>query len=368
MVAAFPFEEFSFPAQRALSSQSSTESAFPLEGVKFPLALESKAEEIPSLDDFVRSIEDLASRDEIVPLLNQNGGAILFRGTHAETPQDFSRVAHAFKIGTYHEEIILAKNVATASEGPSTHHVRMHNEFGWSSHYPAFLFFFCRSAAESGGETPINSGAEMFARLQKEVPQFVEDLAKKGISYVYQYQQEANPGSNLGNSIARAYPAANLLPTDDEETKRRKIEEQVKRHSDEWKWGEDGSLSVTHQLSSIRRHPYSKIPVYFGNLSSMYHKAKEQDALEYPFKGKDGAFHHVPTYGDGTEIPRKYLEKTLELIEELRVLIPWKKGDVLLLDNHLTQHAREPWVGERRVLASLWDGPGFLPYYEEGAN
>ena len=91
----------------------------------------------------------------------------------------------------------------------------------------------------------------MFARLQKEVPQFVEDLAKKGISYVYQYQQEANPGSNLGNSIARAYPAANLLSTDDEETKRRKIEEQVKRHSDEWRWGEDGSLSVTHRLSCM---------------------------------------------------------------------------------------------------------------------
>jgi hypothetical protein len=123
------------------------------------------------------------------------------------------------------------------------------DQFGWSSHYPAFLFFFCRSAAETGGETPINNGAEMFARLQKEVPQFVEDLARKGIKYVYQYQKEANPNSNLGNSIARAYPAANLLPTDDEETKRRKIEEQVKRHSNEWKWEEDGSLSVTHRLS-----------------------------------------------------------------------------------------------------------------------
>lgn len=89
----------------------------------------------------------------------------------------------------------------------------------------------------------------MFVRLQKEVPQFVDSLAKHGISYTYQYQEEANPNSNLGNSISRAYPAANLLSTDDDETKRRKIEGQVKRHSDEWKWGEDGSLSVTHRLS-----------------------------------------------------------------------------------------------------------------------
>ncbi|GAA5834171.1 hypothetical protein JCM3766R1_004479 [Sporobolomyces carnicolor] len=368
MVAAFPFTEFEFPAQRILT-------ASPLDGARFPLALKSDREDVSSLDDFVAKIQDLAARDEIVPLLNRNGGAILFRDTHAETPDDFSRVAHAFNIGTHHEELgnpvirtVLAKNVATANEGPSTHHVRMHNEFGWSSHYPAFLFFFCRSPAESGGETPINNGAEMFARLQKEVPQFVEDLARKGISYRYQYQQEANPNSNLGNSIARAYPAANLLPTDDEQTKRRKIEEQVKRHSDEWTWEEDGSLSVTHRLSSIRRHPYSRIPVYFGNLSSMFHKAKDQNALDFPYRGDDGAYHHVPTYGDGTKIPREYLEKTLELIDELRVLVPWQRGDVLLLDNHLTQHAREPWVGDRRVLASLWDGPGFLPYHEEAVN
>ncbi|GAA5926638.1 uncharacterized protein JCM15063_000328 [Sporobolomyces koalae] len=366
MVAAFPFIEFDFAAQRTLSAPKED---WPLQGVKFPLALQAKDHDIVTLDDFVRAVEDLADRDEIIPLLNRNGGAILFRGTHAVSPDDFSRVAHAFKIGTYHEELgnpvirtLLAKNVATANEGPSTHHVRMHNEFGWSSHYPAFLFFFCRSAAESGGETPINNGAEMFQRLQAEVPQFVTDLAERGISYVYQYQVEANPNSNLGNSIARAYPGANLLDSDDEATKRKKIEAEVQRHSSEWKWGEDGSLSVTHRLSSIRRHSYSNIPVYFGNLSSMFHKAKDQNALEEPFKGDDGAFHHVPTYGDGTKIPREYLEKTLELIEELRVLIPWQQGDVLLLDNHLTQHAREPWVGDRRVLASLWDGPGSLPY------
>lgn len=163
MVAAFPFSEFDFPAQRTLSSTSSSQAGpdFALEGVKFPLALESNERDVTSLDDFVHSIEDLASQDAIIPLLNRNGGAILFRRTHAETPDDFSRIAHAFKIGTYHEEVsdyslcslrngheahrslvqlgnpvirtLLAKNVATANEGPSTHHVRMHNEVSLST-------------------------------------------------------------------------------------------------------------------------------------------------------------------------------------------------------------------------------------------
>jgi hypothetical protein len=104
MVSALPFSEFEFAAQRSLSAGSS-DSDFALEGVRFPLALESDGAKISSLDDFVQSIESLAERNEISPLLNRSGGAVLFRGTHAETPQDFSRVAHAFKVGTYHEEV-----------------------------------------------------------------------------------------------------------------------------------------------------------------------------------------------------------------------------------------------------------------------
>ncbi|CEQ42605.1 SPOSA6832_04438, partial [Sporobolomyces salmonicolor] len=426
MVQPAPFVDFDFPGQRTLSSAPwiGTDS----ESRLFPLALRTTSQ-IKTLEEFVASIERLADEDAIVPLLNLHGGAILFRGTHATTPDDFSRIAHAFKIGMAHEEVclacfvllvqdkltqsnlpklanpvirtVLAKNVATANEGPPTHPVFPHSEFGWSSHYPAFLFFFCRHPAESGGETPINSGAEIFARLQKEVPEFVKDLAEKvrcpvaqhpqvsstifanldmGITYVYRYPVEKVPGSNLGNSILAAYPAANVLPTDDEATKRAKVETQIQRHSDTWKWNDDGTLSVTHRLSSIRRHPYSKLPVYFGNITSMYLKAQSQNALEPPYKGDDGAFHHIPTYGDGTPIPNRYLQKTADLIAEIRVLVPWEQGDVLLLDNHLpakltndektdalaaitqVQHAREPWVGDRRVLASLWDGPASLPY------
>ena len=50
-------------------------------------------------------------------------------------------------------------------------------------------------------------------------------------------------------------------------------------------------------------------------------------------------------------------------------MVEWKVGDVLLLDvlarlclllinspqNRAVQHAREPWKGNRKLLASLWD-------------
>ncbi|GAA5915368.1 hypothetical protein JCM6882_000234 [Rhodosporidiobolus microsporus] len=365
------FTDIELPFQRPLVGQPWDDT--PSKGLPFPLALQTDSS-IKTLDDFIAAVEVTVKRGELIPLLTQHGGAILFRGTHATSPEDFSRIAHAFKLGPPHEELgnpvirtLLAKNVATANEGPSTHPVYPHSEFGWSSHYPSFLSFFCRHPADEGGETPINSSAEVFSRLQAEIPEFIDELAEKGISYEYSYKKERNPGSNLGNDVKTAYGGANLLPTDDEATSRAKIEEQIKRHSNEWRWDEDGTLSVTHRLSIIRRDPFSKLPIVFGNLASMTALAKKWDALEPPHLGTDGAYHHLPTYGDGTPIPTKYLERLLEMVYDVQAYVKYELGDVLLMDNHLVQHARQPWVGDRRVLASLWDGPPPLPYKETNA-
>lgn len=64
-------------------------------------------------------------------------------------------------------------------------------------------------------------------------------------------------------------------------------------------------------------------------------------------------------YGDGSVIPEKYLEHLAKITDEIRVLHKWETGDVLVYDNVIAQHGRQPWEGEqsdRVVLASLFDG------------
>jgi hypothetical protein len=41
-----------------------------------------------------------------------------------------------------------------------------------------------------------------------------------------------------------------VKPGDDETTVRRKVEEQVRMHSHDFEWHDDGSLSVTHVVPS----------------------------------------------------------------------------------------------------------------------
>lgn len=55
--------------------------------------------------------------------------------------------------------------------------------------------------------------------------------------------------SSTGASIIDAY-GQYVKPGDDEGTIRIKVEQEVRRHSHEFEWHEDGSLSVTHVVPS----------------------------------------------------------------------------------------------------------------------
>jgi hypothetical protein len=58
-------------------------------------------------------------------------------------------------------------------------------------------------------------------------------------------------------------------------------------------------------------------------------------------------------YGDGSAIVAADLDLICEAYEEERVVFPWKDGDVLLLDNMLSAHARNPFTGKRQVVVGM---------------
>jgi hypothetical protein len=145
---------------------------------------------------------------------------------------------------------------------------------------------------------------------------------------------------------------------DTPEIKREKIEAQIRRFNRDpahtsWTWDADGGITVKHVLPAIRTQPGTGLPTLFTSLAAV-HSAR----LRTPDLDRVKAIR-PNQYGDGTDIPLKYLDKLVEISDELRVLHKWQRGDVLVYDNRISQHGREPWEGEqedRRVLASLWDG------------
>jgi hypothetical protein len=115
---------------------------------------------------------------------------------------------------------------------------------------------------------------------------------------------------------------------------------------------------VTHVVPIIRKHLATGLITWFGNLTSAYGRSRHHSATESPFRGDDGSYHPLPTYGDGSSIEAADLELALSIAEDMQVDITWQKGDIVLLDNYAVMHSRRAWTGKRTVLAALWDEKG----------
>lgn len=164
----------------------------------------------------------------------------------------------------------------------------------------------------------------------------------------YKVEQQYEGGSTLKQAFGK-----DIVDGDDEPTKKAKIEQQIKRYGRRehttWEWSNDGqTLVLTHRLPAIRTQHGTNLPTLFTGLAAYYKR------LEAGHKNIA-----QQTFGDGTPIPEHYLKKLADVTDEIRVLHKWHQGDVLVFDNVIAQHGRQPWQGEqldRIIMASLWDG------------
>jgi len=60
-------------------------------------------------------------------------------------------------------------------------------------------------------------------------------------------------------------------------------------------------------------------------------------------------------FGDGSPIPDAVMDHVGEVYEKTAVRFAWQPGDMVSLDNMLTAHARDPYVGARKIVVALGD-------------
>ena len=308
-------------------------------GGTFPAIIENRAG-LTSLADCMTWIK--ANKEQFESILSE-AGALLFRGFPVNSAETFDAFSSAFgyRNFTYQESLSNAvrvnftERVFTANEAPKDVEIYLHHEMAQTPIYPSKLFFFCKSAAEEGGATPLCRSDSLFTALKEQAPQLAEDFATKGLKYTTRMPGENDHNSGQGRSWKSTLSVASVA----------QAEAKLAELGYSWTWLEDNSLEATTPVLPAVKTLKDGKQVFFNQLIAAY----------MGWKGVKNNPASAITFGDGSHIPKEGLELVNSLSAQFTFDLPWQDGDVALVDNYITMHGRRPFTGERKrqVLVAL---------------
>jgi alpha-ketoglutarate-dependent taurine dioxygenase len=305
------------------------------EGERLPLVIRPLAEDV----DIARWVRD--HREPIERHLLTHG-ALLFRGFGIDSPGEFERFAREicpvlFNENGEHPRESVSGNVYTPVFYPAEQKLLWHNENSFNHAWPSKIMFCCAQPAQEGGATPLVDSRRVYELLSPEIRSVFED---KQIMYMRNYE----PGLGLGWQT--------VFQTDDrDEVERQSAESRV-----EIEWKPDGSLRTRCIRPAVVRHPASGEMSWFNQAQHWHVSCLDPEtraSLQALFSDKE-----LPRncyYGDGSPISDKVMSAVLGVYASLEVSFPWQRGDILVVENVLTAHARQPFTGVRKILVAMGD-------------
>ncbi len=304
-------------------------------GQPFPLALELKTESIEAVCKWITENADQLGQQAA------NHGAVLLRGLPLTSPEDFDAAVAAFDFPTFSYEDSLSNayrinytpRVFSANEAPPEVTIFLHHEMAQTPIYPSKLFFFCQTAPDKGGATPICRSDILWERLTEQLPDFVSTCREKGLKYSLTMAGESDESSGMGRSWQSTFSAES----------REAAETRMKELGYSWQWQENGDLRATTPVLPAVRDLGDGRSSFFNQLIAAFNG----------WKDTRNETSKAITFGDGTQLNPDDVAKASKLANEVTFDIPWQDGDLALVDNYTAMHGRRTFSGTRKVLASL---------------
>lgn len=254
--------------------------------------------------------------------LFQDHGAVLLRGYPVDLDAfkaftDVWCVSSVFNESPDRRLLDQAHNIQSVNGGSDP--FPLHPELSREPWKPDVCFFLCLQPPVSGGETTVCDGAEIVRRLPAEIR---EAMSRRRLLYV----QPASPET-------LTYWLGTPTPTDAQ------LANQSKSSPYRFVRSQAGVLRV---FSRPLLHPtrFGGRPA-FGNFLLF-----ARDYLGLP---------NFPVMDNGQRVPDDWMEAVRRAAAPITAPIPWRQGDLVMIDNSRVMHGRRAIVdADNRLIASYF--------------
>lgn len=295
----------------------------------------------PATDDVVL-IEWACSNREFIDSKLVEYGALLFQGFQLRPVPDFETFAMSlctklFKDNGEHPRGRVSDSVYTPVFYPADRKVLWHNENSFNHSWPLKIWFCCIQPSAVGGETPVADSRKVYELIDKTIR---EKFIEKKVMYVRNY------GESLGLDWQTVFKTKDK--TD--------VEKFCGANFVEFEWKSNGGLRTRSVRPAVVKYPKTGEMCWFMQAAHWHTAcldAATRTALYSLYSEED--LPRACYYGDGSTIEDSTMDAILSVYAKLEVSFPWQEGDIMMLDNLLTAHARNPFTGERKLLVAMGD-------------
>lgn len=224
--------------------------------------------------------------------------------------------------------------IYTSSEYHSDETIFLHNENAYSNEWAMRIAFYSVKAAETGGATPIADSRKVYQAIPEAIRSKFE---QKGLMYVRNYGDIDLPWTEVFQT-----------------TNKQDVERFCQSKGIEFDWLDGDKLHTRQIANAAYVHPFTGEKVWF-NQAHLFHvsslgETQRQSMLDTFTKE---TLPRNVYFADGEDIPDEDLHTIREAYRSNLISFPWQEGDLMILDNMLFAHGREPFSGSRRVLVGM---------------
>lgn len=283
-----------------------------------------------------------SERAALLPRLRRHG-ALLFRDFATAPLPQFEELVRVFSpdglrgyTGGASQRKHVEGHVYTSTETAAHYAIAQHHEGAYLRIIPRIIGFICITPAETGGETPLADSRRVLARL---TPELIARFAS-GVRY----------SNNLPDRFGFGKSWQQQFQTED----RREAERRLRDDGYEFEWRSNGGLRTTLRGPATLVHADTRERVWINQADHWHASGLEPGVrarLARTMVESDFPLHAA--HGDGSPMVEEDLAEVRRAVAAEKRSFPWQEGDILICDNHLVSHGRNPFTGARRILVAL---------------